>query len=147
MIDADMLDHPDARRFVEHAERRKVAIIAYLDTTAVAETGLGDALGGQRALLLAQRDANRRHAVLPRRVDDERAPPAADVEQALARREAQLSADEIELGTLRFVERVRGFGEIGAGVDHAFVEEELVEVVPDVVVIMDGGAIARRLVP
>src|SRR6185437_4992910 len=132
MVDTDMLDHANAGRFVECAKWSEVAIVANLDPASVAETLRRDPLDGQCALLLAQRDADRRDAVLARRVHDERAPPAADVEQALARLEAELSANEVELGALRFVERVRRLGEVGARVNHAFVEEEFVEVVPDV---------------
>jgi hypothetical protein len=77
---------------------------------------------------------------------DERAPAASDVEESLARMEAQLPADEIELGLLRLVERHRGRREVGARVHHSVIEPQPVEVVADVVVILNRCAIALRLV-
>src|SRR5581483_5299843 len=44
------------------------------------------------------------HAVTGRRVQDQRAPAAAEIEQALAGLEAELAADVIDFASLRFVE-------------------------------------------
>src|SRR5439155_1469993 len=72
---------------------------------------------------------------------DEAPPAAADVEEALARREAQLAAHEVELVLLRLVEVAVGSAVVGARVDHPLIEEERVEVVRDVVVEADGAAV------
>jgi hypothetical protein len=75
------------------------------------------------------------------------APAAADVEEALARGEAQLAADVVELLRLRVVERVRVGAEVRARVDELGVEPEPVEGVRDVVVVAYVRAIAASLMP
>ena len=84
-----------------------------------------------------QRDAVADDAVVLGGMDQHRAPAAADVEQPLARLQPQLAADMVELVGLRLVDAVGEIGEIAAAVDHAFVEEEPVEIVRDVVVMLD----------
>ena len=84
-----------------------------------------------------QRDAVRGDAVILRRVADEPAPAAADVEKALARLQPQLAADHLQLVGLRLRDAVAPVGEVGARVDHLRVEEERVEVVGEVVVELD----------
>ena len=96
---------------------------------------------------LAQGDAERGSAVAFRGVHNERPPSAADVEKALAGPKPELSAHEIQLRYLRVVEGIGGRAKIGARVHHPCVEPELVEVVSDIVVILNGGAVARRIVP
>jgi len=81
-----------------------------------------------------------------RRVHDQRPPAAADIEEAFARLEAELAADQIELGLLRLIERVIRLGEVGAGVDHAPIEPETIESVTDIVVIADHLLIAPACV-
>jgi hypothetical protein len=76
-------------------------------------------------------------------MDRERAPAAADVEQPLARLQAELRADELELGLLRLLERLRAARPDGARVRHRLAEEEREEVVRDVVVVRDGAPVAR----
>ncbi len=56
--------------------------------------------------------------------------------------EAQLAADQVELGELGGVEIHPGSLEVGARVDHPIVEEEAVEVARHVVVVADGLAVA-----
>jgi hypothetical protein len=56
-------------------------------------------------LALGQRDPDHADAVPAGRVPRERAPPAADVEHALARSQLQLVGRQRELGPLRVLER------------------------------------------
>src|SRR5581483_1862703 len=70
------------------------------------------------------------------------APAAADVEEPLARTEAELPADEVELCELRVRERLRLVGEVGARVDHPLVEEEREELVRERVVVVDRLPVA-----
>ena len=77
-------------------------------------------------------------------VDCEAAPPAADVEYALAGAEPELAADEFELGLLGLLERLRTACEVRAAVGHRAVEEQLEELVADVVVVLDRAAIAEQ---
>jgi len=79
-------------------------------------------------------------------VPHQRAPAAADIEKALARRQPQLAADVVELGPLGRIDVFPAGLEIGARIDHLLVEPEPVEVVADVVVVADVGAVGLRLV-
>ena len=60
----------------------------------------------ERGLLLGDRDADAAHAVLAGRVQQQRAPAAADVQQPLALAQLELAADQVDLARLRGVERV-----------------------------------------
>jgi hypothetical protein len=75
-------------------------------------------------------------------VEREPAESAADIEQALARLEAELATDVIELALLRGVEVFFEVGEVGARVDEPAVEEGGEELRSAVVVVRDGGAVA-----
>ena len=82
------------------------------------------------------------HAVVLGGVQDQRAPAAADVEQPHARLQVELAADQVELGGLRVVQRLVVVGEVRRRVRHVLVEQQLVEVVGQVVVVRDRGAVA-----
>ena len=97
-------------------------------------------------LVLRKRDAVRVHAVVLGGVEDEPAPAAADVEETLPGRQAELAADVVELRDLRVVERLRVVPEVRARVHHALVEPHAVERVADVVVVRDVGAVGAPLV-
>ena len=139
---ADMLGHADAGRLVE-PRGRQVAIVAKLHLGAVGQALRRDPLARQAGLRLGQGDAGGVHPVVGRRVPDQRPPAAADVQEALARAQAQLAADQVQLLLLGLVERRLRAGEIGARVDHVAIEPEPVEVVADVVVVADRLAVAR----
>ena len=68
--------------------------------TLPARPELLDLLARQGELLLRQRHAVRLDAVMARGVADQRAPAAADVEEAIARLQPQLPADHVELVAL-----------------------------------------------
>ena len=130
-----MLEHADRRDLVEAAV--ELGIGFHLDGDAVFQTLGADAFARERGLRFRQRDAVADDAVVLGRMDKHRAPAAADVEQPLARLQPELAADMVELVGLRLVDAVGEIGEIAAAVDHAFVEEEPVEVIRDVVVMLD----------
>src|SRR4029079_10731452 len=100
-----------------------------------------DALGGEAELVLRDGDAGRVDAVVLRGVHREGSPTAADVEETLARLQPQLGANVVELGDLRLLERVPRRAEVSARVHHARVEPQLVELVGDVVMVRDRGAV------
>ena len=102
---ADVLVHADARDLVERL-LVELAVVEHAHLDAVGQPGLRDAPARELRLRLRQRHAERSHAVVRRRVQDERAPAAADVEQPLARAQAQLAADQLELALLRGLERI-----------------------------------------
>ena len=82
-----------------------------------------------------------------RGVQRQAAPAAADVEQPHAGREAQLAADQVELGHLGGVQPGALVGPDGARVDQRGPEDECVEVVADVVVVGDRGGVPAGGVP
>ena len=95
----DVLEHADRADGVEGPVGH-VAVVLDADLHQVVEAGLLDPLSGQLGLFDRQGDAHRRHAVVLSGVEHHRAPAAPDVEQAHARRQAQLATDEVELGLL-----------------------------------------------
>ena len=59
-----------------------------------------------------------RHPIVLGRIADEPTPTTADIEQSLTWFQAQLTADHLQLVTLRRGEIILPVGEIGAGIDH-----------------------------
>ena len=75
----------------------------------------------------------------------EAGPAAAEVQHAHPRAQADLAADQIQLGLLGGVQGVGAFVSVGARVDHARVEHRLVQIVADVVVLLADLESARGL--
>ena len=115
------------------------------------------------ALLLGRdRDPGDLRAEVLGRVQRQRAPAAADVEHPHASSalptlldvealpipglEAELGADEVELGALRLLERDVGRGVVAAAVGHLRLEDEGVELVGEVVVVADRRPVAGEAV-
>ena len=142
---SDVLVHADARDLVERL-LVDLAIVEDAHLGAIAETGRCDTPARQLRLRLRQRHAECVHAVARGRVHHERAPAAADVEQALPRPQAQLAADQLELALLGGLERVACVREVRARVDQARPEQELVEAVRDVVVVAHRRLVASQRV-
>ncbi len=76
-----------------------------------------------------------------RRVAGQPAPAAADIEQALARRQLQLAADQVELGLLSRVEIAVPAVEHGRRILHLAPQEQRVEGVRDIVVKLDHAQV------
>lgn len=131
----EMLEHADRRDLVEGAGQLGIGL--YLDGDAILQSLSTDALAGELSLGLRQRDAMAYDAVVFRGMDEHGSPAAADVEQLFARLQPELAADMIELVFLRLVDAVGEIGEIAAAIDHAFIEEEPVEGVRNIVVMLD----------
>ena len=141
-----VLDHPDAGDRVERPVGH-LAVVGHADLDPVGHAGLANPFAGQLSLTLGERDPDRAHAVVAGGVDHEAPPPAPDVEHALALAQAELLADQLDLGLLGLLERLGAAGEVGAAVGHRAVEEQREEVVADVVVVADGAPVARDRVP
>ena len=101
-------------------------------------------LARQARLWLGQRDPDDLDVVPGSRVDRERAPAAADVEDALTRRQRELRANELELRLLRLLERLRATREDRARVGHRAIEEQLEELVRDVVMVAYRAGVATQ---
>src|SRR5450432_1907240 len=93
--DSDVLEHADRGDLVESSVDQR--IVAQLDGYLVIESEARDLFLRIGELLLRKRHADGVDAVMPGGVTDERPPAAADVEQAIARLQAQLAADHVEL--------------------------------------------------
>jgi len=78
-----------------------------------------------------------------RRVMGESAPATTDVQQALARTQLQLAADQFEFVSLR-VGQIVGVRPIGAGITHRGVEHGLEDIVADVVMLFAHLKRAQR---
>src|SRR4030095_11335698 len=135
--DADVLDHPDRGDLVVTGVGGQIAQVPVLDQAAVLEPLALDPGGRPLRLLARQGHPVGPDAVVLRGPDAESAPAAADVEHPLARLQAQLAADQIELVGVRLLESCLGGAVVGAGVDHQRIEEQGVEVVRDVVMVRD----------
>ena len=83
------------------------------------------------------------HAVVLGHVDGQRSPAATELEHFLAGLEGELAAHVIQLRELCLGQRGVWRGVVGAGVDHALVEPQGVEVVTEIVVAVD--VLARLL--
>ena len=86
-------------------------------------------------------------APMPRRVKNQAAPTATDIEQSIPGTKAQFPADMVELALLSRFQVIRRFTEIGAGIDHLFVQPQGIKIIGDVVVKADGLAIPLRGMP
>src|SRR5713101_48741 len=142
MAQADVLEHADARDLVEDALARNIAIVLQAHLAAALEPLLPDPLRCEFVLIPAERDARRPGAVFLGRAQNQCAPAAADVQEPLARLEQELVEDVIEL---LFLSELQGIGlaaEIGAGIHHVPVQPQRIERVRDVVVVLNGVAIA-----
>ena len=85
----------------------EVAVVSDADLDPVSEPRHRRPFAGERGLPRGQRDAGDMDAVLGGGVKREAAPPAADIEHALAGTQPELGAHELELRALRLVERLR----------------------------------------
>ena len=123
-------------------------VVLQPDLEAVRQAALVDALVDELLLLGGDGHANDLDAVVLGGVQGKRAPAAADVEEAHARREAELGADQVELVPLRVLERVRRVrrAEVGRRVGHLRLEDQRVELVGQVVVVADRTAVAQLAV-
>src|SRR5712692_6002076 len=146
MAQAHMLEHADARDLVEDALARNIAIVLQAHLAAALEPLFPDPPRGEFMLIPAERDAGRPGTVFLGRAQDERAPAAADVQKPLARPEHELVEDVIELLFLSELQGIALAAEIGAGIHHVPVQPQRIEVVRNVVVVLNGVAIALAAV-
>ena len=143
--EADVFEHLDLADGVILAD--DVPVVLELQGDLVGQALAFDLGAAVVELGLGQGDAVDGDAVVPGRPARQAGPAAADVEQLLARLEAQLAADPVQLLFLGGFQRRVVVGEIGAGVDHLRIQEDGVEVVADIIVELDEVLVAAaRLV-
>lgn len=94
------------------------AQVAAFHEGAALEPRLGDALADQGALRVARSNAVDVDAAMGGRPEEERAPSAGDVEEAIAALDAEGGKGAVDAGQLGGVEVIFGTGEEGAGVSQ-----------------------------
>jgi hypothetical protein len=143
----DVLEHADRCHRVERSKCREVPVVANFGAGEIPEAGGDQPAGRLIGLALGKCHADGFSAHAPGGVPEERAPAAADVEQADPWPQAQLPSDQVELRLLGLVEHAgsraggRGGREVGARVGQTTVEPETEEFVADVVVEANRGQI------
>src|SRR5215472_9639740 len=132
MTKAYSLEHLNADDFVELPLEAAVVFQQQLDTTGC-QIRLRNPFGGVLILRRANGCRGDARPEIPRGIDGEGAPAAADFQDAVAGFDSQLAADEIELLLLSGVERIFAAAEICAGIEHLRIEEKAVKAVSHVV--------------
>src|SRR5262245_56540540 len=97
----DMLDQAECSDLLIRLGRRDVAPVGTRDARAGGKPGAFRRVGGPRRLCRRQRHAMRIDAPSLRRPEDEGAPAAAEVEEALAGHQRELTTHQLELVLLR----------------------------------------------
>ena len=126
---ADVLHDADRDHGVVGAFYLAIVLQAQLDGQAPAQ------LHAQRDLLLGHSHPQHLGAVLFGRILGKAAPAAAQLKHAHARLEANLFADQLELGVLCLIQR-GGVLPVAAGIVEALVEHGPVQVVAQVIVML-----------
>jgi hypothetical protein len=93
-------------------------------------------------LFLGKRDTDDLDVVQRRQIERKLAPAATDVEHALTRREVELGRQEPQLVALRLLQGIVVAQEISAGILHSLIQEQSIELVPQIVVM---GHVSPRL--
>ena len=119
-----------------------IAVVRVRDPHLVIQPGGGNPLAGQPLLLARHRNAHDLASSGLRGVDGEPAPPAADLQNPVARSQIQLSAHEVKL---RLLGRPQVLAAVpnGAGVRQRLVQEQPEELIPEVIVRVDILLAAR----
>src|SRR6267142_1565558 len=146
VLQADVLEHAHRSDLVVHRFARNVAVVLQQHFAAPGEAVRLDAFVREAMLILGERHSGCLDAVVLGGPAHQRAPAAADVEELVARLQAQLAAEVVELLRLREVDVLVAGLEVGARVHHLAVEEQRVELVRDVVVVVDGLRVAAARV-
>lgn len=141
-----MLEHAHRADLVERLAGCQRAVVEQLHVHAVLQPAFGDQPLHVAVLVVRERDARGRDAVVLRRPQQQRTPARADVQETLAGPQVELAADVVQLRFLGLGQRHLRIAEIGAGIDTPRIQPQAVEVVGDVVVELDLPGIARQRV-
>src|SRR6202158_2090612 len=91
---ADMLEHADAGDLVVRGVSRQIGVIEQLHPYAPAQAQLGDLRADVVVLILRERNAGGVDAVVLGGPEDQGAPAASNIEEFIARLQAELAADQ-----------------------------------------------------
>ncbi len=141
--------HFQRRRGVVRAVAH-IPVILQPDLHPVGQAAPGDAFFDERLLLPGDGHPGDFRAELFRRIQAQRPPAAADVEEALARHrvQAELAADEVQFVPLGVRVGVGGVlpQPVSAGVGHMLFEDELVKLIGQIVVVADRRPVPQQAV-
>ena len=107
---------------VEKFTRTELKKVFNFHAAPIGQPRAADALPGDCRLMRAERKTESLHAVVRRRMYDQRAPATSQIEQALPRLETQLAADLVELTLLRFSKGGLRRLKVGAAIRQRFVQ-------------------------
>ena len=142
VFQTDMLKHAHAGNFVEAClQLGDGAIVPQLDAALVLQLGAADSFRSHGCLFLAQGDAVGVRTEPGGRMQQQTAPTAADVEEALVWGERELTADQFQLICLGILQLFSGIAKIGAGVSQGGSKPGAIKVDGEVIVVGDGGAV------
>jgi hypothetical protein len=126
-----------------------IAVVLDPDLDSISDTLIDGPASRVVCLFLRQRDADGLNPIVAGSVADKGSPAATHIEDTHPRLESELACDEVVLGLLGLLQPERGARggtgyrsvfplEVGARIGHRRPEHELVELIPDVVVMSDG---------
>ncbi len=138
-----MLEHADRDKGVALPADVAVVLLDELDTTG--QPCHPRAVSGVVGLLARDGERANRHAVVPRHVQRQGAPPAAGFDDPLIGAQPELAAHVVQLGPLGVLQRHLRRRVVGARVDHVAVEPEAVEIVAKIIVMVQArpGSVHR----
>ncbi len=135
MFQSNVLQHPHRNECITLS--RNVPVIVFDEFHAAGQPQFFGAPAGEEDLFAGNVERPDGYAVTARHVQSQGAPPAACLDNALPWLELQLSADVIEFGGLRFLQRRRRRRKVGARINKLRVEPEPVKIGVQIVVMMD----------
>src|SRR5262249_19716667 len=145
---AHVFKHPHADDLVKRPFDLKVPVVAHFDATSVIQPQFADALPSPLRLGDAQSDADDLSAIVPSRMNNQAAPPAANVQQRFVATKTQLAANVVQLLALDCIKFSCFYvGKIRGGVLNFLVEPQCKELRGKIVVIADGQAVALPRMP
>lgn len=133
---ADMLEHTYARDSVELSLH--IPVILQADFDAVLKSGFFDPLSRQGVLLLGQRDTHAPGTELVGRAQHQSSPAAANIQQRIIGLNLDLGKYVIDFLELSGIEILIAVLEVGAGIHHVLVQPQLIEIIGNIVVELDG---------
>ena len=119
---AHVLEHAHRGDLVEGLRHLQLTVVAQLHADPALQAARLDQLLHMGMLVARQGDAGGIDAVMFGRPQKQTAPAGTDVQEPLARRQAQLAADVVELGLLCLGQRKIGRAVVGTRIDAARVQ-------------------------
>ena len=122
ILQSDMLKHTHAGHLVVNRFSGQIPIVQQFNAHPLRQAGLLDSLAGHLQLLGTQGNAMGAHPMVLRCINDQRTPPAANIQKILSWLQRQFAAYVLELCLLGCIQvDFRGL-EIRAGIHHRAIQ-------------------------